>query len=83
MKEALKRGKTACRIVAKDWLEDSMLAKRKLSEGDFSLDKELKKARAKKVQQLKIVRGLEKAERAVNPSMSGSLMTRSHPRCSG
>ncbi|KAK3374963.1 hypothetical protein B0H63DRAFT_526253 [Podospora didyma] len=68
VKAALGRGKT-CYIVTVDWLEDSMHAKRKLSEENYSLAKWHREKRAKKKQEERIARGLELAEKAVNPNL--------------
>ncbi|KAK5653095.1 hypothetical protein OQA88_9193 [Cercophora sp. LCS_1] len=69
VKKALKLGYKACKIVTKDWLEDSMTKKRRLPEKGYALDTELKKERAKKKAETRHQRGIEQAVRAVNSNL--------------
>lgn len=57
-----------CKVVAKDWLEDLMHRRRRLPEKEYSLDQTLRRERAKKKKQEHITKGIEKGEKAVNPS---------------
>ncbi|KAK0711581.1 hypothetical protein B0H67DRAFT_541329 [Lasiosphaeris hirsuta] len=66
VRAALKRAKKECKIVTIDWLEDSINKKRRLPEGGYSLDKALKEERAEQRQEVKVAKGLEQAEKAVN-----------------
>ena len=67
VKAALKRGK-ACEIVTLDWLEDSMLRRRRLPEAGYSHLQALRRKRERERKQMMVVKGLEKAVREVNPS---------------
>ncbi len=67
VKAALKRGKT-CEIVTLDWLEDSMLGRRRLPEEKYSHRRALKRKRERERRQEMLVKGLEKAVKEVNPS---------------
>jgi hypothetical protein len=51
-----------------DWFEDSINKRQKLPEKPYLLLQSLKKERAKERQDAKIIKGLEQAERSVNPS---------------
>jgi hypothetical protein len=67
VKSALKRPKT-CQIVTLDWLEDSIFAQKRLPEDRYSHLRELKRKREQERMRLKVIKGLEKAVREVNPS---------------
>lgn len=67
VKAALSRGK-ACEIVKLDWLEDSMLARRRLPEERYSHRRALKRKLERERKRLMVVKGLEKAVKEVNPS---------------
>lgn len=67
VKAALKRPKT-CQIITLDWLEDSMFAKRRLPEEPYSHLRALKRERERERMRLRVIKGLEKAVREVNPS---------------
>jgi hypothetical protein len=69
VKAALKRPKT-CQIVTLDWLEDSMLKGKRLDEEPYSHLRALKRERERERKRLMVIKGLEKAVREVNPSMS-------------
>lgn len=77
VKAALKRPKT-CQIVALDWLEDSMHARKRLPEEPFSHLRALKKERERERRQLRLLKGLEQGERTINPS-KGVLSSRLLP----
>ncbi|KAK3333539.1 hypothetical protein B0T19DRAFT_440293 [Cercophora scortea] len=67
VKAALNR-KGKCDVVTLDWLEDSMHKAQRLPEGKFSLIKALKAQRKKERDKVKIAKGLEQAEKSVNPN---------------
>ncbi|KAK3692414.1 hypothetical protein B0T22DRAFT_13035 [Podospora appendiculata] len=67
VKAALSR-KGKCDVVTLDWLEDSMHKARRVPEGQFSLIKALKAQRKKERDKVKIAKGLEQAEKSVNPN---------------
>lgn len=77
MKQALKRGR-ACHIVTVDWLEDSINKKRRLKEKPYLLSSAFKQERAKIRREEKEVKGLEQAERFVNPSKPLALHDQDH-----
>ncbi|KAK1832308.1 hypothetical protein QBC39DRAFT_281480, partial [Podospora conica] len=58
-----------CFLVTKDWLEDSINAKKRLSEEEFGVDKAEKQARRKKKEEMRKAKGEEMALRAVNPDL--------------
>ncbi|KAG7290267.1 hypothetical protein NEMBOFW57_000266 [Staphylotrichum longicolle] len=68
VKAALKRPKT-CQIITLDWLEDSMFAKRRLPEEPYSHLRVLKRERERERMRLRVIKGLEKAVREVNPNL--------------
>lgn len=73
VKQAAKLGQTQCKIVTRDWLEDSLLKDKKLPVKDYQLSAILKNERAKELQNAKIAKGNELAERFVNTSELISL----------
>ncbi|KAL2134271.1 hypothetical protein VTI74DRAFT_638 [Chaetomium olivicolor] len=68
VKAALKRPKT-CQIVSLDWLEDSMLRRKRLDEEPYSHLKALKKERDRDRRRQMVLKGLERAEKEVNPNL--------------
>lgn len=69
VKAAVKLGAKKCRIVTLDWLEDSIMKNRKLSENDY-LVRLLLKGEADKKKQDAREKGVELEKRFVNPSKS-------------
>jgi hypothetical protein len=65
VKAALKLG-SGCHIVDKDWLEDSIKAKRKLREKDFSLKEIAREKRRKQMELLKVKQNREAGQRFVD-----------------
>ncbi|KAK4106743.1 hypothetical protein N658DRAFT_520225 [Parathielavia hyrcaniae] len=57
-----------CQIVSPDWLEDSMLKKKRQPEHDFSHVEQLKRERNREQKALMAIKGLEKAEKEVDPN---------------
>lgn len=65
-----------------DWLEDSLFRDKKLPVKDYQLSAVLKNERAKELQDAKVAKGHELAERFVNTSKSYlHLLSRSHFDC--
>ncbi|KAK4115028.1 hypothetical protein N656DRAFT_694761, partial [Canariomyces notabilis] len=67
VREALKHQKT-CHIVSLDWLEDSMLQAKRLPEEPYSFVRTLKQQREKERRRMMVIKGLEQAEKGVNPN---------------
>jgi hypothetical protein len=57
-----------------DWLEDSMLQAKRLPEEPYSFVRTLKQQREKERRRMMVIKGLEQAEKGVNPSMSLCLV---------
>ncbi|KAK3313814.1 hypothetical protein B0H66DRAFT_362840 [Apodospora peruviana] len=69
VQEALRRGCKSCKVVTRDWLEDSMHADRRLPEVQFSPVKVVRKERKKELHKLQVMKGNLLAERAVNTNL--------------
>lgn len=68
VKQAAKLGQKQCKIVTLDWLEDSLFRDKKLPVKDYQLNAILRNERAKELQDVKMAKGTELAERFVNTS---------------
>ncbi|OIW34020.1 hypothetical protein CONLIGDRAFT_205965 [Coniochaeta ligniaria NRRL 30616] len=69
VKQAAKLGQKQCKIVTLDWLEDCLFRDKKLPVKDYQLSAVLKNERAKELQDAKIAKGHELADRFVNTNL--------------